>query len=130
APLGPSGWPGWPVELLLSDHDELLSQGNQQTPAEAMRLPLPSGVTGRFLRRSQKDHYVFMAKKGQALQVVAQTADVHSPADVLLALTDAKGNVVTRSNPDSATAAFEFTPPADGDYTVVAEHLNYTFGPT
>ena len=36
-PVGPNGVPGWPVELLLSDHDELLSQGNQQTPAEAMR---------------------------------------------------------------------------------------------
>jgi hypothetical protein len=129
-PVGPNGVPGWPVELLLSDHDELLSQGNQQTPAEAMRLMPPSGVTGRFQRRSQKDHYVFTAKKGQALQVIAQTADVHSPADVLLTLMDAKAAVVARSNPDVATAAIEFTPPADGDYTVVAEHLNYAFGPT
>jgi hypothetical protein len=129
-PVGPNGVPGWPVELLLSDHDELMVTTSLQTPAEAMRLPLPSGVTGRFLRRSQKDHFVVAAKKGQALQFVAQTAEVHSPADVLLTLTDAKGAVVGRSNPDAATAAIEFTPPADGDYIVVAEHLNYAFGPT
>lgn len=129
-PAGANGVPGWPVELLLSDHDELFATTSLQTPTEAMRLPLPSGVTGRFVRRSQKDHYVFAAKKGQGLQLVAQTADVHSPADVLLTLMDAKAAVVARSNPDAATAAIEFTPAADGDYTVVAEHLNYGFGPT
>jgi len=129
-PVGLNGVPGWPVELLLSDHDELLAPPIAQTAAEAMRLPVPSGVTGRFQRRSQKDHYVFTAKKGQGLQVVAQTAEVHSPADVFLTLADAKGTVVVRSNPDSTTATIDFTPPADGDFTVVAEHLNYGFGPT
>src|SRR5437867_4328599 len=129
-PVGANGVPGWPVELLLSDHDELAAPPSLQTPAEAMRLPVPCGVTSRFLRKSQKDHYLFAAKKGQAVQITAQTAEVHSPADVLLTLSDAKGTVVGRSNPDAVRAAIERTPPADGDYTVVAEHLNYSFGPT
>jgi hypothetical protein len=128
-PVGPAGVPGWPVPLLVSDHDELLAPPSVQTMAEAQRLPVPCGVTGRFLRRSQKDHFVFGAKKGQVVAAAAQTADIGSPADVLLAVQDGAGKVLARSRPEGA-ARIDFTAPADGDYWVVAEHLNYAFGPS
>jgi tetratricopeptide (TPR) repeat protein len=37
----PNGLPGWPVSLLVSDHDELLAGASIGTPAQAQRLPVP-----------------------------------------------------------------------------------------
>jgi hypothetical protein len=128
APVGANGLPGWPVELLVSDHDEFLAGPSLQTPAEAQRLPVPSGVSGRFLRKSQRDHFVFTARKGQRYTIAAQTAELHSPADVYLTLRSAGGSELAHSDPQKETR-IDFTAPTDGDYFIVAEHLNYAFGP-
>jgi hypothetical protein len=127
-PVGPNGLPGWPVELLVSDHEEVLAGPSLQTPAEAQRLPVPCGVSGRFLRKSQRDHFVFAAKKDQRYTVSAQTTELHSPAEVYLTLRNAQGGEVAHSDPHRE-ARIDVTAPADGDYFIVAEHLNYAFGP-
>src|SRR5262249_29605831 len=128
APTGPNGLPGWPVSLLVSDHDEFLAGPSLQTPAEAQRLPVPCGVSGRFLRKSQHDHFAFAAKKGQRYTIAAQTSELHSPADVYMTLRTAGGPELAHSDPQKETR-IDFTAPADGDYLIVAEHLNYAFGP-
>src|SRR5207248_2341355 len=71
----------------------------------------------------------FTAKKGEKLTIAAQAAELLSPADVYLTLHDAKGTELARSNPQEATK-IAFSAPADGDYRVTAEHLNYAFGPS
>src|SRR5205807_1099852 len=58
-PVGPNGLAGWPVTLLVSDFDEALAGPSIGTPAQAQRLPVPSGVSGRFARKSQLDHFAF-----------------------------------------------------------------------
>ncbi len=128
-PVGPNGLPGWPVSLLVSDHDELMAGPSLATPAQAQRLPVPCGVTGRFLRKAQKDHFVFAAKKDQRYTIAAQTTELLSPADVYLSLLTPQGKEIARSNPQVAPR-IDFQAPADGDYVIVAEHLNYLFGPT
>ena len=42
---------------------------------------------------------------------------------------DAKGAELAKSDPAKPTARIEFTPPADGEFIVVAENLNYLHGP-
>jgi hypothetical protein len=128
-PVGKGGLAGWPVELMLSGHDELTSTDANHSPEKAMRLPVPGGVSGRFLRKGERDYYAFAAKKGEKLTVAAQAAELLSPADVYLTLHDVKGAELARSNPQEATK-IAFTAPADGDYRVTAEHLNYAFGPS
>src|SRR5262249_51328998 len=97
-------------------------------PAHANRVPVPCGISGRFGEKSDLDCFVFTAKKGQRYLISAQTQELLSPADVYMVLKDAKGGEVAKSKPDTG-AVIDFTAAADGDFTLVAEHLNYVHGP-
>jgi hypothetical protein len=125
-PRGSNGIPGWPVTLLVSDMDEILAPDS--LPTEGLVLPVPSGVTSRFLRKSQVDHYRFAARKGQKYIVTVQTTEFLSPAELFLALRDSKGAVITKSDPNKS-ARLEFSAAEDGEHAIQAEHINYAFGP-
>jgi hypothetical protein len=128
APRGANGLYGWPVALALSDHEELQEQEPNNDPAHANRLPVPGGITGRFLEPNDVDCFVFAARKGQRLILEAHTTELYSPTDVYMSLKDAKGGQLAASNP-MAAARLDFTAPADGDYTLAVEHLWYASGP-
>ena len=66
-PIGRGGLPGWPVTLLLSDHDEFVAGDGIGTMGQTQHLAAPCGVTGRFLHKSQKDNFVIAAKKRTAV---------------------------------------------------------------
>jgi hypothetical protein len=128
APKGANGLYGWPVSLALSDLDELVEQEPNNEPAKANRVPVPGAITGRFLEKGDVDYYVFAAKKGQRIRIEAHTHDLHSPAEVYMVVRDAKGNQLQASNP-AVAPLIDFTAPADGDFTLSAEHLHYWGGP-
>ncbi|MFQ3652028.1 MAG: PPC domain-containing protein [Gemmataceae bacterium] len=127
-PRGPNGLAGWPVIVPTSDLEELVEQEPNPTPAQAQRLAIGSAVSGRFTKKDEIDHYVFTAKKGQRLIIEAHTLEYGSPADVVLTLKDAKGVQLAASNPANSPR-LDYTAPADGDYTVVVEHLHAWGGP-
>jgi hypothetical protein len=129
APKGP-GVSGWPVPVYASNIDELVEQEPNNDPAHANRLPVPSGITARFLDKGDVDYFVFTAKKGVKYAIVAETYEVLSPAEVYLIVKDAKGAELAKSNPANSPARIDFTAPADGDFIIYAEHLNYAHGPT
>jgi hypothetical protein len=128
APKGANGLYGWPVNLALSDLDELVETEPNNEPAKANRVAVPGAITGRFLQKGDIDHFVFSAAKGQRVVIEAHTHDLHSPAELYMVLRDAKGNQQQASNP-SAPPRLDFTAPADGDYTLAVEHLHYWGGP-
>jgi hypothetical protein len=128
APRGPSGLYGWPVSLAVSDLPELLEKGPDNDPAKANRVPVPGAITGRFEQKGEHDYYVFALKKGTRYIIEAHTQDLGSPAEVYMVLRDAKGAQLQASNP-AAAPRLEYTPPADGDYTLMVEHLHYWGGP-
>ena len=128
-PKGP-GVSGWPVPVIASDIEELVETEPNNEPAKANRLPVPGGITARFLERGDTDHFVFTAKKGAKYAIEAETYEVLSPTEVYLIVKDAKGAELAKSNPANSPARINFTAPADGDFTVYAEHLNYAHGPT
>jgi hypothetical protein len=128
-PRGARGLSGWPVALAVSDHEETLEQEPNDEPAKANRLAVPGGVTGRFEKKDDVDHYVFAAKKGQRYVIAAQTLELYSPTEVYLVLKDAKGNQVAAANP-AGPPRLDFTAPADGDYVLRVEHLLYWGGPS
>jgi hypothetical protein len=129
APKGP-GTLGWPVPVYGSDVEELVEQEPNNDAAHANRLPVPCGITARFLDKGDVDCFVFAAKKGTKYAIVAETYEVLSPAEVYLIVKDAKGADLAKSNPANSPARIDFTAPADGDFTIHAEHLNYAYGPT
>lgn len=128
APKGSSGQSGWPVLLAISDTPESNEVEPNNEAAKATKITAPCGVTGRFLEKGDVDYYVFNAKKGQRFIIDAQTFELNSPADVYLVLRDVKAAQLAVSNPDVGPR-IDFTVPADGDYTIVAEHLHFSSGP-
>jgi hypothetical protein len=125
--VAPGG--GWPVPVRLSDHPEAAEVEPNDEPAKANKLLVPGGVSGRFEKAKDVDHFAITAKKGQKLTVSVLTYEVNSPAEVLVRVLDAKGAQVAASNPTAAPNRFEFTPPADGDYVLACEHQNFLSGP-
>jgi hypothetical protein len=128
-PKGPSGLPGWPVLLSVSDLDETMEQEPNNELAKANRVPVPGAVTGRFQEKGDVDYYIFSLKKGQRVFIDGHTAEMGSPAEVYMVLRDAKGTQLLTTNPAMAPR-IDFNPTADGDYTLSVEHLLYNFGPS
>jgi hypothetical protein len=125
-----AGASGWPVPVYASDVDQLVETEPNNDPTKANRLTVPCGVSGRFLEKGDVDHFIFTAKKGVKYSIVAETYEVLSPAEVYLIVKDAKGADLAKSNPQNTPARVDFTPAADGDFIIYAEHLNYLSGPT
>lgn len=128
-PKRTGGVSGWPLPVRLSDWPESVEQEPNNEPAKANPLPVPGGVSARFDKGGDVDHFAIAGKKGQKLVAAALTYEVNSPAEVLIRVLDAKGAEIARSNPAQQAARVEFTPAADGDYIVACEHLNYLSGP-
>ncbi|HEV3437701.1 MAG TPA: hypothetical protein VG122_10100, partial [Gemmata sp.] len=128
-PKRPSGVGGWPVPVLLSDWPEIIEQEPNDEPAKANKLPVPGGVSAKFDKPHDVDHFAIVGKKGQKLVAAAQTYEINTPTEVLIRILDAKGTEIARSNPTLPAARVEFTPSADGEYVIACEQLNYLAGP-
>jgi hypothetical protein len=125
-----NGTAGWPVPVYASDIEELVEQEPNNEPAKANRMSVPSGITARFLEKGDVDHFVFTAKMGAKYAIVAETYEILSPAEVYLIVKDGKGTELAKSSPQNSPARIDFAAPADGDFIIYAEHLNYLFGST
>jgi hypothetical protein len=128
-PKRSGGGSGWPVPVLLSDWPEIIEQEPNDEPAKANKLPVPGGVSAKFDKPHDVDHFAIVGKKGQKLVAAAQTYEINTPTEVLIRILDAKGTEIARSNPALPAARVEFTPSADGEYVIACEHLNYLAGP-
>ncbi|HYT91864.1 MAG TPA: PPC domain-containing protein [Gemmataceae bacterium] len=134
APKGASGLHGWPVALAVSDLDELVEQEPNNDPAKANRIPVPGGITGRFEQSDDVDYYLFNAKKGQKLLIEAQTLELYSPTLVYMVVRNAQTKAeLAKTNPQALPPLdqrIDFTAPADGDYLLEVQHLNFVGGPS
>src|SRR5581483_10277098 len=103
-------------------------------PAKANRVPVPGGITGRFLQSDDTDCYAFAGQKGQKLLLDVHTLDLSSPTLGYLVIRNAKtGADLAKSTPQappSGDQRVEFTPPEDGDYVAEVQHLNFAGGPS
>jgi hypothetical protein len=123
---GPSGWS---VPVRITDEPQLVETEPNNDAAKANPLPVPGGVSARFGAKGDTDHFKIAGKKAQKLIVTALTYEVNAPTEVLVRVLDSKGAEVAKSNPATTPTRLEFTPPADGEYVVACEHLNFLFGP-
>ena len=131
-PKSASGLSGWPVPLFISDVAELMEKEPNDDAAKATRLPVPCGVTGRFLPGDMIDVYAIAAKKGQKIAIEAQTLEWGSPSLLYIAVKNAKGAEVAKSNPQSPPPGdqrVEVTVAEDGDLLIEVQHLLFQSGP-
>lgn len=132
-PQGGNGLAGWPVVVGVSDLEELIEHEPNGKLKPGTRVPIPGAISGRFLHKGDTGQYGFHGKKGQALHIRAWTHEFGSPTEVDMLIRDAKGVVVAELNPQAPSPAdrqMDFTPPADGDYTLAVSQLVRAFGPT
>lgn len=119
---------GWPVPIRRSDFSQNVETEPNDDLKSANALAVPSGITAKFEKKSDKDYFSFPAKKGQKIEAVCMTAEIGSPTEVHLRILDDKQKDLAVSDPVKPAARAEFTAPADGTYYAVTEHLNYLFG--
>jgi hypothetical protein len=124
-----------PVTFLVSPLPQYLEKEPNDTPEQATRIKLPCGINGRIGKKRDLDHFVFAAKKGQAIRFEVKArrfgtilcSSVHAVLDVMTT----KGSVIV-SNDDThgKEASLLFTPAADGDYVLRVRDLNSKGGDT
>lgn len=102
------------AKLYLSDvTDQIESPAAHNQP-----LALPVHLTGLLSSRFEEDRYAIEAAKGDTLSIRVEAADIGSPLDVSLVLTNSDGKLL-KDFDDSKTStdvAFDFAVPADGTY--------------
>ena len=124
-----------PVPVYVSALPQVNEQEPNDTPATATRVTMPCGINGRIDKARDVDHFVFAAKKRQAIhfEVKARRFGTlfRSSLDSMLEILNAKGVVVAQNDDaNGKDSALTFAPPADGDYTLRIRDLNSKGGPT
>ncbi|MFT5324000.1 MAG: hypothetical protein ACI8P0_001860 [Planctomycetaceae bacterium] len=93
--------------------------------AKATRVELGSSVNGRIDASGDVDHFVFTAKKGQKYRFNAVTRRQGVPTSAYFRLLKADGGqVAAKEDFGVGDAFFDYTFPADGDYTLAVEELH------
>lgn len=95
-------------------------------------VTLPVCMTGRFATRKSSQAWKFAATKGQKLHLEVCTESLGSPLDAVVQLLDASGKVLQQFDDASRQHLeidAEFSPPADGDYTLIISERFWHGGP-
>jgi hypothetical protein len=124
-----------PATLIVSDLPQHREQEPNNDPAQATRVTLPAGLSGRIDQRRDMDHFVFKAAKGKALRLELKArrfgtllqSSLHGVIDVM----NLKGATMASSDVSHGQeAALTFTPQADDDLVVRVRDLNSKGGET
>lgn len=120
---------GWGVSLRASPIAVRAEQEPNNDANTVEPWELPFAVSARFEKKNDRDCFAVMLKKGDKIAVAAESQEFALSTEVLLTMLDANGKELAKSDPMKLPAAIEFDAPADGRYVIVAEHLNYGYGP-
>ena len=118
-----------------SNLPESIEQEPNNVREQAQRLTLPCAVSGQFNPTSDRDMYVFTAKKQDRYTIEVMGQRVGTAVDPDVEFFNAKGDVVASAQDDNEGAGqirfamssrdvrAEWTAPDGGDYTISCEHL-------
>ena len=114
-----------PVAMLVTKLPLVMEQEPNDTPDKANRIPVPCCINGRIGKAGDLDHFVFTAKKGEAIRFEVKArrfaTEFMSGLDACIDVLDAKGNILASGDdisPAIKDAAVVFNPPADGDFVL------------
>ncbi|MGF1582124.1 MAG: pre-peptidase [Gemmataceae bacterium] len=124
-----------PVTVVVSDLPQLLEKESNDTPESATPMTVPCGINGRLGRTRDLDHFVFDAKKGQAIhfQVVARrfATDLNSTAHAVLDIMLPDGRILKSDyTSHGSEPSLVFNPTRDGKYVLRVRDLNSKGSPT
>lgn len=111
--------------LKVSDRPEAVETEPNNELAQATRVELTQGMNGRIEKAGDVDHYIFAAKKGQAVTFKAITQRSGAPTAVYLRLLNKSGGqIAAKEDFGAGDAAFNATFPEDGEYVLAVEDLH------
>ncbi len=112
-------------QIAVSDRVEFLETEPNDDPKAPNRVDLAQGINARFDKVGDIDHFVFAAKKGQAMTFTGFTRRQGSPAALMMkVLNAAGGQLVAKEDFGAIDPTFDFTFPDDGDYTLAVQDLH------
>jgi hypothetical protein len=119
------------LPLLATDAAVTVAAQPCQTLEQATPAPVPGVLCGVLDKPGARDFFRITLEKGQRIRVRGEARALHSPADLELAILDAKGTEARRaSNPGSDEVAFDYTAPMAGAYGLAVRDLSRDGGPS
>ena len=101
-----------------------LPEVSENPTNEALRVPIPAAINGRLEKEGDSDAFEFKAEKDQRIVFDVDAFVFGSPADALLTLMDAQGNVLQRNDDaEGADARIDHRFGAAGEYRLVIRDL-------
>lgn len=116
-----SGW----VHVAVDDAESQVELEPNDDVSQANPFVAGRTLEGRLQKQGDVDAYRFHGRTGGVLFVRGETRRLGSPADLLVRLMDEKGQQLQAVDDQGAhEGEFQFSLPADGDYTLWVEDLN------
>ena len=121
----PNGKSSGFVMLRIEDGPVAVEAEPNNELAKATKVELGLSINGRIESPGDVDHFTFAAKKGQKFRFNVVTRRQGVPTSAYLRLLKADGGqVAAKEDFGVGDAFFDYTFPADGDYTLAVEELH------
>ena len=115
-----------PRSFVVGTQNELTETEPNNTPAQALEVPLGTVVNGQSNAATDQDYFKFAAKQGQRVIVDCWAYRLDSRMDATLILFDASGKELERNrDTNRRDPLLDFVVPADGVYFVEVHDFLY-----
>ena len=106
------------------------TEPNDEPKQAGPAVPWPVAFNGIIEKTGDVDHFRFQAKKGDVIDVQAFAFRIGSPLDTVVAVLDARGELVAGNDDDEThDSRVQVTIPADGEYFVRVTDKRKQAGP-
>lgn len=119
-------------KIRVVTYDNVLEKEPNNTPQEAtVGGALPQAFNGVLSEAGDTDYFKFTAKKGERFRIRALANKIGTPVDTVLFVYDATGRAIGNSDDadGSSDSRFDFTAPADGEFSVRVKDMLDRGGP-
>lgn len=115
-----------PVSVFVSEHPQVVSDGNNTSVETAMPVELPVGLNGRFLEPDSVHVYQFEAKKDQYYRFEVESQRRGLALDSILEILDVNGKRIVESDDGLQTkdSKLYWKAPGNGKFYVTVRDLH------
>lgn len=115
-----------PVEMIVSEHAQILASGDNLSVETAQNVNLPIGISGRLENTDDAHFFSFEAKKDEYLLFESTARRLQLPLDSVIEVFDANGKRLNESDDylQSKDSKLYWKAPADGNFVVSVRDLH------
>ena len=118
------------LPVLVSDMAEVIEKEPNDAASAAQEIEIPSGITGTIGRANDEDRFAFHAVKGRAYSIRVTAAQIGSPLDAWIAISNSAGKKLAENDDMSGfrDPALRWTAPSDGRHVLAIGDLAHHGG--